>query len=1830
MDRIAPIDCPPSRRSPPAQRGVALLIVITVLVVLVMIAVPFVLAMRHGQENTEALAARERADLEAGLLLQMVKQMLARTHPAAEVARQGEARPAEARSPAGTRGGTDASRGAGSSTDTDPAVDTVEEYDPGSEQFRRMLEEAWRRAWDADPLLAARGKALQEQKLGPSRDDRGSVWDASAVDAQACVHVNGASPFLLGNLLGAAMLADDLDSGSTEVPVENVVSGRVPGFEGFPRANGALRVGREVITYTSFDGRSFRGCTRGALPGGPLGLNGSPEDHKAGTPVIAYDAFQLAVHMIAAEPGRLAPFENLAALRRIADWGPGIPAERLKAVEPYLTVWARRETTEWLASQLVMNSVGMAGASGGQDEVMVRDDVGNPSGSTAYFNPGTLVRVGDGVRSAWQVVQRIGDPGGGQSDRLVLLAGSVGAGDPAQGGGLTFAGGRTRMEALAPTPININTAPREVLYAVLANLHLRTAEPGNENVVHPALAWTLAERLVQDRSGALRVDAEGLRTGGPFRRVEDFGRWLEEQQSTGALTRTQRQAIYRNAVNPHDADLAFGTTSWCFRTLDVYHVEARVSVHDRIGNQLATATHREVVEVGADRTASWTLDSQDDFELRLSMGSGAKWFASYPRGVMMVTKGLGASVQPPPRAPKALLYGVYPSAQGAEGSGGQDMGDVRLAPARVRMPGEVVYERHFDNTHWTAGWFTEGRNGFSATTRARLIDNGVEARPRPFSVSFWWRSMSDADWTAFDCGMSRFMNRYAIFVQDGDEGRELVFRTCGGTLEEKAAECFVPLSRIGYQAGEWFHIQASASGEDPALMELLVDGVAVGSRRHIGFLTASCSADDTDLAVDTTAGFHPRGALVIGTEIVEYDQATQDSFRECVRGARGTQAGTWAEGTPVRMLGYAMPLLQDLMAGGAYLTQRLGRMAAVRVDNVDDTGSVTITVNGAQVPMPIWGIAPDRTTFAATLMDGSPGVQPLWGMNGNEAIDAFGPRGYAVLGCATPTNADGSGTGGGGTSGVPVGGWEIVSYVRNGNSLTITRYVSTPSRDAPEPYFLCTHYWQKDPQYSDGTVWPCFMVPISVQAAGGGALGSDYMDPSNPADRTRLARYNGDGDARWLLGTTVPQGWNECGRYSWLDRTLGAGLQFVQERFLDDLVSAFFRQRDFATDPNASGGGTGGGSGGGTDPGTGNDGGAASPDTDPAEEGTGEPEPAPPVDDGEAEGGASGPAREEGDGDPGNRLPSDDEPTPDSSGGGSSNKEEGDGPVVPEVPRPETTYEYPMPPAPQADGSGLYFEPEFGTLQGWSRTYFRGVQNTLDLDHDTAGGDKQSLFMPCFRVWENYAGIPRRAGRNDVITITDGAKGQTARHQALLRWGDPGSDWVALDEPLEGVTVRALDQDANEPLLDHRWRPRVLKFPCGELPEELPEQMDFTRSTITNSSVVTAFIDELFVWQHAQQPMAVLVNNQAVTPGDEELLLAAQPPAPTLEGTPGHDADVGILALGGELIVYRGTRVEGGNRIALERCVRGALGTKARAHPPGATGRFLFDVPVSALSGNLARDAKTIPLVHARNWPQEGLVRIVGASTAELAHYTALNGSDLLMPGAMDADEDIRDRGLFRGRFGTQALEHERDTLVVWQPFRHWDRYTGRRVEDERDFGGFHDHPESSYLELGKRTRGALWQRIAWVEGFDQTLRAADSGGRGARGRGTELDTFMDVLVAMRFHPGVPWDTKDVVDLRSGGADTPQAQRANRRQSLLVFADMDGENRLDIESETADLRVYFRFRPNAWVPQDLPASAASGDLVFANAWKRSPRLQEVTLEYLNRTVTRGGRSVFAR
>ena len=141
-----------------------------------------------------------------------------------------------------------------------------------------------------------------------------------------------------------------------------------------------------------------------------------------------------------------------------------------------------------------------------------------------------------------------------------------------------------------------------------------------------------------------------------------------------------------------------------------------------------------------------------------------------------------------------------------------------------------------------------------------------------------------------------------MFVREGESGRELVLRVCDSTLEQRGAEVYVPLARIGYQPETWFHLQASVRGCDPTLMELLVDGDRrAASAAGISYLT-SAPLDGRDVRRRWTAreGFEAQGAVLIGDEVVEYDNASGDALIDCHRGKRGTRARDWPEGAAVK------------------------------------------------------------------------------------------------------------------------------------------------------------------------------------------------------------------------------------------------------------------------------------------------------------------------------------------------------------------------------------------------------------------------------------------------------------------------------------------------------------------------------------------------------------------------------------------------------------------------------------------------------------------------------------------------------------------------------------------------------------------------------------------------------------------------------------------------------------------------------------------------------------------------------------------------------------------
>ncbi|MDA1195437.1 MAG: hypothetical protein O2894_09670 [Planctomycetota bacterium] len=1885
------------------SRGVAMLVVITILVTMVLVALPFALSMNQGKERTRAVGSRARARYEAETLLELTKLHLVAGTAAQEQARWDQ----------GMR-----------SVDAMSDVDSLDEIAPG-DQFRKTIEGEIIQLWEKEGgERAARAQYLKSRGLGPMNDDRGSIWTVLIEDAQARVNVNGGQVFLLANLMGSAILSDELDTGGGDISVEHVVTGRFGGLQGFDPKGGYIRIGREVIRYQSFDGEAFRSCERGMLMDTPLLDNGTAEPHAKGTPVIDYTAYKIATHLIAAQAGQLTPFGNLEALRSISGWGEGgvLAADRLERVLPYLTAWSRRENSApWLADQLIVNELPASVDGTDPDEVQVRDFRNNPSGTTTYLNPGTILRFSDGVQTVYQVLDKVGDLGDRRRDGFFTTAGSIVASVPKdKRDKVKFKGGETRVAAFAPYPININTASREVLYAVMANVQLWRAE-GKEQIVTPELAWRLAGEIVDERKGGIRAEAEnGNRQGGPFRHAEDFGRWLEAKVKGTDITRAQQAALYMNAINPNSAELRFGTAPWSFRTLDVYHVEARVALNNRVGEQIAEASVREVVEIGSDTTATWSLDSQDDFDSRLAMGSGAKWVTTYPFGVALKSKGTH-HIQPALRGPKSIVNGIYPGHR-REG----DTGDVRLEPVRMLLPGAQV-EDHFDTNHYADGHFTGYDQAYIKKVK-EFFQGRNDQRMRPFSMSFWWRPYGPSDWTVFDAGIEPHVNRFALFVQEGQEGPELTFRCAAGTLWKQSAEVYVPMEQLDFQPGSWYHLHVSCIGEDPATMQLLVDGVDIGRRRGLTRLSGSITADSEEIPVESTAGFPVRGSIRIGTEIIEYDTLSDTAFRDCFRGQRGTTALEFPGNTPVYANGYSMPLTVDVMKGGATLRERLGKWSALRISTMNGgqpaPDTVTVTVDGLPTPVILAGFGPDTTNITVT------GVG-MWGQDDSQGADAFPSKGIALMGCPQVGNASGGD--------VQLGGWEVMYYERNGNDFTVERFIDTAWQGAATPYFLITENRTAQLEF------PAFLVPISVLASGTTEEGSDYLDPADATQEEILTRYHNDtASGHVALSTDLqPEGELEIIRYDSIDRKRASpDLLFVRDRSIGALTNHFFGDSQTIdggtsvpdtdppvpppdtdppvpppvppgedpglppgdgpgggpeepsdptpgdglppgarqpTDPGDDGGeptDPGSGDPGGEDPGSGDDGplpSGGSGGTGSSGDGEGEDgEPLDPADNsdpadgpgagegldsegggdesegGFGAGGAVDPgARPGGEEDTAGDPPPEEEPLPDDSGGGADQGEEEEGdakiPAVPPGARDPSDSDGTDEENGDMQGGGDVWEPE-GPLTAAGLARFRGfvgdVPQQLDgggeapaarigLEHNGSSGDRLDYFLPCFRAWENYVAAPvARTGRNDVITITDG--GETpVRMEVGIRWGDPASNWVALDDWVE-QRFEAPKDGATTPRNDPRGRPRILRFPCGELPDEMSEDIEFGQSRVSGASLVTAFLDELFVWRHTHDTVVVVNNAEGLLETGEEIYLARTGSAQDLTTLDGYDSDCGLILIGDELVAYRSTRQEGDTTLILEGCERGILGTRPGFHAIGERVRFLPDIPVSYLDAGITVDASTVPLARTRGWPQEGTARILREDTAEFIHYTRLADRELIMPTSLDNDDRTRDRGLFRGRYGTDATDHDSREIVVFQPFRYWDRYTPRRSQNNESFAGVHDHPECSYLELGLEARSALWRGFTWEENILGRTTGSDGVGRDDASEASS--PWLDIIVVGRFNPHIPWDSEQVVDLREEQGMGRRKDFSAMKDSHLFVVDGPGSGSIgnslfghefNVQADKAEFRFYFVYKPNAIEPMDAARRDAAGleRPVLRNAWKQSPWLESFSVNYFNRSHT---------
>jgi hypothetical protein len=294
------------------------------------------------------------------------------------------------------------------------------------------------------------------------------------------------------------------------------------------------------------------------------------------------------------------------------------------------------------------------------------------------------------------------------------------------------------------------------------------------------------------------------------------------------------------------------------------------------------------------------------------------------------------------------------------------------------------------------------------------------------------------------------------------------------------------------------------------------------------------------------------------------------------------------------------------------------------------------------------------------------------------------------------------------------------------------------------------------------------------------------------------------------------------------------------------------------------------------------------------------------------------------------------------------------------------------------------------------------------------------------------------------------------------------------------------------------------------------------------------------------------------------------------------------------------------------------FGTKAAYHPLGSYGVFVPGIPISYLEGSLSADASTLGLANMDDWPREGLVRVVGEEAGELLHYTRRTETELIMPEATSGDNEERGRGLFRGRFGTEVGDHDSNSVVIFTPFRYWDRYTPRRNDDNETFSGVYNHADSSYLELGLRARDGWWHTVRWEENLDGSVRG-DQDARGRGGDGGGNSGFLDVLVMGRLNSRIPWDSEQVVDLRKENSFGSSSSTQVERDKLFILDDPEEANRISVESGAAQFRIFFVYKPNAYEFIDLPGSSSGDEPVLTNHWKKSPWLSSFSVGYTSRT-----------
>ncbi len=1676
-------------------------------------------------------------------------------------------------------------------------ADAASHYAADDAQLRLALEGAARHArmelqgthpsLDATPYFDALDELdveidLPEDFVDP-HDPNGVAWDVEASDLSGRIDLGSAPPQVLGNLLGrVARLSRPMSGGDDEI--------RVSGPDRFPPGS-VVSINGELISLGALGderaiGVAERGIGASQSEDGKWTTTGPspPTQHGVGAFMFDQRVYAPAIWRtlsVNGEPQAMDTVEEIRACEAFSMSGGFSDAE--------LMTLRRTTRTTSAAGPLWQRGARLrVPLQGGESFAMVVDH-------GRWFPVGSTVKIsGDGNDELRVITQ---SQSGG---RLVLDR-------PVE---FDYQVLESEVSVLVRRPVNVNSAPREVLVALFDNLGLQ----GQNHRIDAGEAAELAGLIIESRpfTGFEDFVQRVVLPAGGIDALPGSGDQAAAFTGDGAVLDDARDAValYFNALNANDARLAFSTMPLCFTSDGLFELELRASVHAKSGvertrgvevrTELITPQRSELLQI---------FTRQEDFERSLRLSRNAPYWTTGPNATGRYDSG----VHPPSRAiphlgtlrGSAYIPGISEPVIDADGNPVQaerifasqsDQDFCQLEPIFVqpnsRTNGRIL---HFNQESRSL----EGRF-LPDQAVVRAADDGAVrwADPtasvaQPMSASMWVRPETAGDGTLVSLGGQ---SPDADRVVCGMSGGNLVLRVFDGmgdhrdTAFQEISEVRFPISpgqgAPGLPTGVWSHVSIDVRGTRPDQMDMLVNGSRSGVQKlGLTRLTSGAGSGGGALIVESTEGFPPACVLRIGSELIEAEVSGPTSFtvrhgetgpnagfggrlarvRFDVEGsdtaapvpiAAAGVTGVYPPGTAVHHYGYSLPLTSGVPSGGSALGGELGpfRVGRVIAQN-NDNSLVPIQIQNGQFSIQLGrGWTPEQLGALEIRLADGPDADPT----GSEVMQAFHPDGgYALLTGPRLGSVDNVGVT------VPIGGAEIVRYSGyTGNQLNIVeRGVQFDNGNAPggtgqgddlvAKSFVFD--WQilfaqrGAPAIPGNEILPASAFLTPISLNARGATQLNFSLPGNGLSQfAQITRMDDPASTEWV-------------RYDFIDTAAGQLVRSDTGTLLtvQNVLHAGTNGRD-ATSPTGPGGGPGGTPGG--NPGGG----------------------------------------------PGSTTPGGAFLDPDSLPG------LGD----------DSQLARPAPSALLASKavarSGSDWDPMRGqdlnvdfplTRAVESVLHFRGVLGTRSASHPAG-----SPILPVVPIRTSDFDFERgRPGALDPVFVVDGSPTALGFPVTVHRAHYPAPERVVHDyaSPNDGQLLAVPGQTVNVPqtgffvagtgyvafqapvlaptgpgpggtnnggqITDPRFLGRIVKFPSGELPRAVSGAAIGTGAGgLVDFGVPPATVDEVifggataFQNLNGTAPASHTGGSPMLMTGplsESGTTFTVQPNAVrAADGTQAQPAPItgqlpqsgGLLRIGEEILGYSSVSSSDG-RFTVSANGRGLLGTRPQPHSPSESVFWMEDWQVSTLAGDIGPSDGLIPLVSTVDFPMEGTVLIDG----ELIHYSRIFAGSLAMPRTSEdaGDQDGEGYGAFRGRYGTAPASHAAGTSVIVFPARYWDRYAPR-----------FDGPELGYFGFMVEQPGAFWTGSTWD--------AQESNFGGA-----------EVVVLQRIGDA-PWDADPET--------TPGL-------TLMEDGTREGEMvPIGAQADRVEWRVFARYGVGAFDPE----------FGLSHGWKETPRLIHLGVGY---------------